>query len=399
MVFHISRALVCALAVVWSGSALADADPPAPFPVPKTGIAIEVTGPLETVFDWTTDRCDDAQMPDLPVRAFRDADGQINLILSHDSAYAMRGDDFDSLKLDCTPIHKSAYDPDPSQFDDHEWIAAVYTEEGQTVHALLHAEYWGHRYNTGCGSRAYFQCWYNTITAAVSTDAGRSFDHPVDPPGHLVASIPHPYAPDEGIFGAFSPSNIVQHRGYYYALIKRQEYPSGDQHTCLMRTDDLSDPDSWRFWKGSAFDGQFADPYRDTGRTLRAGNCRPISVGEIAQMYEGVVRHEGLDRFILVGTSNDPTRDPEPYGFYYASSGNLITWTRRWPLLEARLPWRATGSQTVYLYPTLIDHDSASRNFETTDGTAHLYFTRLNFGSGNLDRDLVRVPVRIFKQP
>jgi hypothetical protein len=31
------------------------------------------------------------------VRAFRDADGQVNLILSHYEAYAMRGPDFDSL--------------------------------------------------------------------------------------------------------------------------------------------------------------------------------------------------------------------------------------------------------------------------------------------------------------
>jgi hypothetical protein len=63
--------------------------------------------------------------------------------------------------------------------------------------------------------------------------------------------------------------------------------------------------------------------------------------------------------------------------------------------MEVRLPWRANGQQTTYLYPTLIDHDSDSRNFETTGETAYLYYTRLNFGSGNLDRDLLRVPVAI----
>ncbi|MFK7792866.1 MAG: hypothetical protein AB8B88_09385 [Devosiaceae bacterium] len=373
----------------------ADADPPLPIAPPETGIGIEVTGPIEVVFDWTTDRCYEFQIPDLPVRAFRDADGQINLVLSHDSAHAMRGADFDSLAIDCEPIMASSYDDDPSQFNNHEWVASVYTQDGRTVHALIHNEYQGNRYNTGCASRDYFQCWYNAVTSAISTDGGRNFSQPIEPPDHLVATITETYTPDEGIFGAFSPSNIISFQGHFYALLKLQTYPFGDQHVCLMRTENLSYPDSWRYWNGVEFSGIFADPYRDNLREMRATNCAPVGFNEIAQMYEGVVWHDGLERFVLVGTSNDPTRDPNPYGYYYAFSENLINWTRRMPLLEVRLPWRATGRQTTYLYPTLLDHDSESRNFETTDGSAYLYFTRLNFGSGNLDRDLVRVPVRI----
>jgi hypothetical protein len=83
-----------------SGQAVADADPPRPFVADHDGPFIEVTGPPEMVFDWTTDRCYDAQIPDLPVRAFRDAEGQVNLILSHTNGYAMRGPDFDSLSID-----------------------------------------------------------------------------------------------------------------------------------------------------------------------------------------------------------------------------------------------------------------------------------------------------------
>jgi hypothetical protein len=63
---------------------------------------------------------------------------------------------------------------------------------------------------TGCDSAEVFRCWYNTVTSAVSTDWGRSFEHPVEPPGHLVAAITDIYAPDEGIFGAFTPSNIIE---------------------------------------------------------------------------------------------------------------------------------------------------------------------------------------------
>ncbi|MEM1378306.1 MAG: hypothetical protein AAGG69_13050 [Pseudomonadota bacterium] len=60
------------------------------------------------------------------------------------------------------------------------------------------------------------------------------------------------------------------------------------------------------------------------------------------------------------------------------------------------MPWRARSPvETVYLYPTLIDHDSPSRNFETADEDMYLYFTRLNNGQGGLDRDLVRVRVEV----
>ncbi len=391
------RVFACSVALTSCAfSAFADADPPRPVQPDHDGPFIEVTGPPELVFDWTTDRCYDAQIPDLPVRAFRDAEGQVNLILSHTNSHAMRGPDFENLSLDCTPVMESSTDDDPSLFNDHEWIAAVYALEDGIVHALVHNEYQGNRYPTGCETADYFQCWYNAITSAVSTDGGRTFDHAVAPPEHLVATITDVYTPDEGIFGAFSPSNIIERDGYYYAFLKLQTYPFGDQHTCLMRTDDLSDSSSWRSWTPGGYTAQFADPFRDDLNALRISECLPVSLDSIAQIYEGITWNTSLEQYILIGTSNDPRRDPNPFGFYYAISEDLAAWPRRQPLLEVRLPWRATGQETTYLYPTLIDHDSDSRNFETTDETAYLYFTRLNFGSGHLDRDLMRVPVTIY---
>jgi len=368
----------------------ADVAPPRPI---DAGGALVVSGEAELVFDWTTDRCYDAQVPDLPVRAFRDGDGAVNLILSHDAAHRMTGPDFDTLTLDCAPVSSSTLDANPDQFANHEWIAATYAEDSGVVHALVHNEFQGNRYPELCPSGEYFQCWYNAITYARSEDGGRSFNRPMAPPDHLVATITHRYHPDEGIFGAFSPSNIISHEGYYYAFFKLQLFPLGSQHVCLMRTADLSDPDAWRFWDGRGFEGVFADPYRDDLRAMRAENCAPVALPEIAQMYEGITWNEALDRFVLVGTSSDPAADRNIYGFYYALSEDLIHWSYRQPLLEVRLPWRAQGSETVFLYPTLIDHDAPGRNFETTGNTAWLYFTRLNFGSGDLDRDLMRIPV------
>lgn len=368
--------------------AFADADPPRALPSGP----VQISGGMEVVFDWTTDACEDHHIPDLPVRAFRDADG-VNLILGHHITRRMRGSDFDSLAVDCDILFASTSARGPDAFTNTEWIAATYVQ-GDTIHALIHNEYQGNRY-PDCATADYFSCWYNTITYAQSTDGGASFGYSVAPPAHLVASIPHRYTPDEGTFGAFSPSNIIAHDGHFYAFVKVQTYPLQTQHTCLMRTATLNDPDSWRFFDGAGFSGRFADPYRDDLRALRATTCTPIALPQIAQMYEGVTWNTVLNRFILIGTSSDPAHNPNPYGFYYALSEDLITWTMRTPLLEVRLPWRATGRETIYLYPTLIDHGSESANFETTGTTAYLYFTRLNFGSGDLDRDLIRMPVTI----
>jgi hypothetical protein len=201
--------------------------------------------------------------------------------------------------------------------------------------------------------------------------------------------------PDGGVFGAFSPSNIIKRDGYYYAFLKLQSYIVESQHTCLMRTDDLSDPTSWRFWDGKAFDGQFLDPYRHQIRAQSDHSCTPLAPDRIAQLYEGVSWNSYLQKYVLVGTSSDPTKTPDRFGFYYALSDDLIHWDRRELLLEMPLPWTEKDPASEnFLYPTLIDHNSTSRNFETTGATAHLYFTRNNDGHTSLDRDLIRVPVR-----
>jgi hypothetical protein len=45
----------------------------------------------------------------------------------------------------------------------------------------------------------------------------------------------------------------------------------------------------------------------------------------------------------------------------------------------------------------LLDPDSPSPNFETSDQQAYLYFVRIHYSScqPTLDRDLVRVPIAI----
>jgi len=88
------------------------------------------------------------------------------------------------------------------------------------------------------------------------------------------------------------------------------------------------------------------------------------------------------------------------WGFYYAFSTDLIHWTRRQLLFETVLtPLYQPGDPDPIAYPSLLDPDSPTRNFETTDQTAYLYFTLFYYQNSQMtwDRDLVRVPVQFFR--
>lgn len=376
---------------------MADVHPPKSVEPLGEGPHLEAYGEIETIFDWSEDNCNLGHHADLPVRAYRDDNNQVNLIVSNIESRRMIGPDFDNLKMNCDPILTSVDNTAPEAFAHKEWLGSVYTEDGKTVHGLVHNEYQGNRGGSkACPSGQYFQCWYNTITYVRSEDGGAQFERPVATPGHLVAALPQKYVPDAGIFGVFSPSNIIKHESHYYAFLKAQVWPDQKQYTCLMRTDDLSDPSAWRFWTIFGFDGEFADPYRGTEAQLRKSRCYAVDPDDIAQLHEGISWNSKINKFVLIGISNDPQREPNPHGFYYAFSDDLINWEKRHPLLEVRLPWRVSDSNIpVYVYPTLIDHDSPSRNFETTGENMYLYFTRLNTGQSGLDRDLVRMRVRV----
>src|SRR5690606_10079715 len=93
--------------------------------------------PPQTI--WTrADACDGDDIPDAPARAFRDAVGGIVMFGMHHVNRALRGPDFDSLRLDCAVILASGHRGDPALYDDYSWIAATWTEDGRHATALVH---------------------------------------------------------------------------------------------------------------------------------------------------------------------------------------------------------------------------------------------------------------------
>jgi hypothetical protein len=359
---------------------------------------VKITGQKEVVFDWSQDACEPDDIPDTPARAFRDAQGRVHLIASHYTNRRMTGPDLDHLTHDCGVIMSSHYDPDPATFDDREWIHSTYTPDGTTVFAFVHNEYQGHTHPSRCPSGEYFACWYNAVTLAVSTDGGASFEHAL-PPGHLVASIPYPYVPDSGPAGIFQPSNIVRNAAddHYYALLRVQQHRDQPQGTCVMRTTDLADPKTWRAWGGSAFDVRFIDPYLEPEKAPQDHICQPVSYNEIQLMVESLTFNTYLDRYLLVGTTVIREPDGETVsGIYYSLSDDLIDWTPRELIVEVEsTQTHRCGDPDPVAYPSVLDPDSTSRNFETTGRRAYLYFTRFNYEAckETSDRDLVRVPI------
>ncbi len=359
--------------------------------------AIAVVGPEEIVFDWSFDACDPEDIPDLPARAFRDSDGMVNLLASHLTSRAKVGPTLDEVTQQCDIIMASDRDGDPSMFNDNEWIAAVYTEDGETVYAIIHNEYHGWDYDDCSTDTTNYGCWYNSLTLAVSYDGGKSFADAAPPPDNFVAGLPYPYEAEAGPYGIFEPSNILKAKdGYYYQVIRVDDYKSDEQWICLMRTDDLSDPGSWRAWDGEGFNMPFLNPYAQADADLSDYICATIGVPEIGVMQQSLTYNTYLDRYVLLGSTADTIDGREMWGIYYSFSEDLINWSRRQLLWERELPWTwEFGDENTILYPTLIDPDSLSLSFDTTDKQVYLYFTKFNFTS-NLDRDLIRVPVEFF---
>ena len=124
---------------------------------------------------------------------------------------------------------------------------------GRTVYALLHDEFHGFEIAGDCSADPWHHglCQMFAITSAVSVDGGTTFQHTRPPPEHLVAAVDHRYVGDDTTlwFGWGDTGGIVRspRDGYFYTTAhNRATIGPQINGTCLMRTDDLENPSSWR---------------------------------------------------------------------------------------------------------------------------------------------------------
>lgn len=362
---HLGASLVLLLAALAFADATLAAEPPL--------VAVTPVGPVETVFDPKRDACDGDDVADTNARAFRDETGGIVLFAMHKFNRALRGPDFDRLKIDCASPLRSGFSADPAAYDDASWITATWTDDGRNVQALVHHEFQANTHPGLCGKPSYLACWYNTIVAATSKDGGRSFAR-FDPPA-VVAAAPFRQEVGQGRHrGFFNPSNIFADGPERYMLTSTTGWSGQDAGPCLFRTRTPADPSSWRAYDGQNFSIRYPDPYRAKPNPAPCRHIRPFPtpVGSVTRH-----RRTGVWIAVLQAAAAGETY-PEP-GFYATSSRDLLVWDRPRLILAGRTLYDdpCTSGGRLLAYPSLIDRSAKGRNFDDVGDTADLYYTEL----------------------
>ncbi len=354
--------------------------------------ALTLVGAPRTVFKAGRDACDGHDVPDAPARAVREADGGIALFGMHYRNRALRGRDFDTLKLDCAVVLDSAFKPEPEAFDDRTWITATWTEDGRRIEALLHEEYHADEHGR-CRTTGVLACWYNAVLAARSTDGGRSFTRATPPT--VVAAAPFRQEVEQGRHrGFFNPSNIVADGRYRYFYASTTGWTGQPFGVCLFRSDDVSDPARWRAHDGKDFSARFPNPYLKSAKPT--GTCAPVA--PFPAPVGSVSRHRGTGAWIAVFQAASGGVFPRS-GIYWSTSRDLLAWDAPRLLIAGSTlyddPCGAGGE--LVSYPSLIDPAAPGRNFDTVGDTATLFYVTLKTRGCEItsERDLVRRQVSI----
>jgi hypothetical protein len=299
------------------------------------------------------------------------------------------GDSLETIRHTCHSSLLSRESSDPSVYSGFRFIVSIWTDDGQHVSALVHNEFHAEHFDL-CSFKASTACWYNTIVAASSADAGWSFQ--LASPPLVVAGVAFTQDVEQGRHrGFFSPSNIVKSNQYFYMLADTTGGPGQAGGLCLFRTTNVFDPTSWRGYDGQGFGAATIDAYRQSPSLYRP--CKPVdhlaTIGSISL-------HRPTGRFLAVFQGPDAAH---PNGqIAYSWSDDLIHWETPRNLLDVPdMSSRNCNDRIRYGYPSILDPDSPGRNFDTIGDEPFLFLTRFHVSDCRLppDRDLVRIRLKI----
>jgi len=284
----------------------------------------------------------------------------------------------------CEVAYRSDSDPNPADFDDKTWLDSFYSIDGKSIVALGHMEYHGWDHPGECSVRYYTAaCWYNADTFHYSTDGGYHFDS-VAAPGNFVAGLPFQYEVDQGPEGYSIDTNIVKVGDWYYAMATDWPWPPNcgqpGNPPCKvnfggapLRTDNISDPSSWRAWNGKQFAASFVDPYPGPVRYPEEHVYTPVPY-----MYYVNAINFSPSANLFVATLFDPFNDAYgPPGLYFSTSSDLVQWTK--PTLAVtvdQLLVNEPPGNWTYGYFSLLDPNTSDPNFSTITDSPYLYYVR-----------------------
>ena len=181
-------------------------------------------------------------------------------------------------------------------------------------------------------------------------------------------------------------------------MVFADAYREQRRGVCLIRTQTLEDPASWRAWDGGGFNVRFVDPFREDVGKPRDHVCQPVATGRIGRMVGSLsVHHPSGEVIALFGDRRKDADGEEVSGIYFSTSRNMIAWSEPKLVMPAKLLWEDKCGRNSFFYPSLIDPQALSPSFEDVEGEAFLFLVRFNLSGcrATWDRDLLRIPVRI----
>jgi hypothetical protein len=216
-----------------------------------------------------------------------------------------------------------------------------------------------------------------------------------------VAAVPYRYNQSQMASGWGDPSNIMKHPsdGHYYAAIwNRHQTGLQAPGICMMRSNHLLDPKSWRAWGGAGYTVPFADPYTMEPGTEAEHICTVTNLpaGDVVDgcAAHGLVWSEYLKKFVVTLGCNQAASDPV---FKLATSDDLVHWSETQVLLSYQ--HAKNLSKDVYRsmnYPTFMDPTAPTaygdRNHYTIGQMPYLFWVSIGDNPENIGRHLLATP-------
>lgn len=394
---------------------------------------MQITGQPVLVFDHLKDKKEPNHLPDIATSAWKARDGVVCITISHFENYRMCGPDIEHLTSDPKKIFSStaaASDIVETHYNYNHWLSAPYTQDGRTIYALVHSEWYACLLNDDCSkpgaakstlSKGHqLNSWANTVSSFKSVDGGASWvpnglneDHVVAKEGFYwtgsLAFNSAVYRKALNHTGLMTPSRLIKEGDYYYSIaslihrdFSRLNSTTGqatiDKYGyVLLRTTDITRPSDWEAWVSGALYSPIADHHYNTFRPKMAGAYLNASQPQIiydtnAKVYVAI--------FTLYG-------NPGP--IYYMTTSSLAN-----PSWSDAVEINGTGTYKIdprslqsnsacnkgygaSNYISLIDSHSAGLNFEFTDGDPWLFYVSnpARCGGNNLARDMYRIQLVI----
>lgn len=335
--------------------------------------------------------------PDSIAVAFRDDKDLVQLISSNYHNRRFVGAELGDVKIQCPIVFESNADPDYANHDYHGWIHSVYTEDGKTIYALVHNEYWGHEVYPDACEKDYKKCWANSVTWVYSTDGGATYQLP-PPDERVVAAVGEKYRVALGKpYGFINPTNIIRDGDFLYSIIHSWNSAGQTGGSYLIRKHIDAPWFMWDIWNGEKHGFKNIRELMQKGKTV--GRPLPIGSPELPVNIYSISRHEPSGLFVgLLPSTHRSRKFPENDGYYITTSPDLIHWSSPTQIVQANYMSRFLKDlypQTYFHLGSLIDPSSTARLFDTIGNQPYLYTTRITSRKPGTPAliELVRIPL------